>query len=339
MDIYTRIGKTVTKVDRMKENERIGYMDIGAGVMILWLLCYHALFMKYETSPLVVIPWFFYFMPWFFYKSGYFFSQKPVLEGVRKDARKLLLPFVFWSAIGYVGYLILHVIYNGPITVHEAVYVPIRSFVLLGSIPINMPLLFLVVLPMVHVSANILCKRVNALVVAIVSMVVATGLHLMHWAYMPRIIYAMAWGVCFFCAGNWLRKYEQNVVLVVVSVIILVVTILYTPIPGTYDIADSLPLYWYVGWYPASIAGCVVLNNVSRWIDKVPNYVLKWVGRHAMTFYVMHGIVCVVIQKWLAHNQIEWYRSTVGLIIVFVAYLVVIVPICIIKDRRLKNEN
>lgn len=128
-------------------------------------------------------------------------------------------------------------------------------------------------------------------------------------------------------------------VLVVVSVIILVATILYTPIPGTYDIADSLPWYYYIGWYPASIAGCVVLNNVCRWIERMPNYVLKWVGCRAMTFYVMHGIVCVVVQEWLAHNQIEWYQSIVGLLIVFIAYLVVIVPICIIKDRRLKNEN
>ena len=77
--------------------ERFKYLDIASGIMIIWVLLYHALYPMLELNILSKIPFLYFFMPWFFYKSGYMFNVNTNKELFRKDFRKLLLPFAFWS--------------------------------------------------------------------------------------------------------------------------------------------------------------------------------------------------------------------------------------------------
>ena len=58
-----------------------------------------------------------------------------------------------------------------------------------------------------------------------------------------------------------------------------------------------------------------------------------------MLFYVMQGVICVVIPDWLCHNQLALYNSWIGVVIVCVAYIVLIVPTCLIVDRIKENKN
>ncbi len=55
------------------ERKRIKYVDLSAGIMILWMMLGHCgipgtHYGHYFHRLL------FFFMPWFFYKSGYFFK-------------------------------------------------------------------------------------------------------------------------------------------------------------------------------------------------------------------------------------------------------------------------
>lgn len=322
-------------------NNRLTYWDIGAGVMIIWLLYFHALFPMLEGDILRDIPWFFFFMPWFFYKSGYFFNPKAVKENSKKDAKKLLKQFAIWSAIGYVCYILHHAI----LTLRVAFYTPIRSLLLGGSIPMNNALWFLLTLFVVRFIANMALPKMNALVISIVSMLVACFIRLINYHYMPFTLYSATWGLCFFCAGYVMKKYEQNKWVVLIAVIISLLAIFLTDIPNVYGMMATIQWYWYILWYPVSIAGCVVFNNVCSWIDNfgksvfwdnrldMPLPILKWVGRHSMTFYVAHYIIFRVVFDWVARYNESWYSGWQGVVIITISYIAIIVPLCFIIDK------
>ena len=326
-----------------KINSRISYWDLGAGIMILWLLYYHALFPIYGKEILNVIPWFFYFMPWFFYKSGYFFQLKPIKENSKKDAKKLLGQFAIWSLIGYVSYIVYHYFLYHDLSVRMAIYSPIRTLLLSGSIPINAALWFLLTLFLVRQAANILLSKYNAIVVAVIGMILACTIHFLNYRMMPFTIYTFAWGLCFFCAGYVLKQYENNRWVIIISAIILLLTLMLTDISAVYKKEDTIEWYWYVLWYPASIAGCVVFNNVCRWIDiygkkifktakfDMPFPILKWIGVNAMTFYVAHAIICRITQEILGIYYPQYYNQWIGVGIVTIAYMVIILPLCALQ--------
>lgn len=316
--------------------ERVGYIDTAAGIMILWLLWYHALWPLYKGDVLNIVPYLFYFMPWFFYKSGYFFSPKPTREVVRSDAAKLLKQYVIWSIIGYVLYIVQLFFYSDTITYREVLYSPIRNLIFIGAVPINRSLWFIPVLCIVHLLATVLNRETNLLIVGVISMLVAIALGLPNFTYMPRPVFATAWGLFFFCMGSYLRKYEQNVAVIIISIVTVISTIAFTKIPTWYDMAQ-LPWYEYVGWFPASVAGCIVLNNICRWIDKWPVSIFKWIGRHSMTFYVVQGIDCVLIADWLFHMHREYYNSWWAVLAAFALYAVTIIPLCFLQDIRTKS--
>ena len=92
------------------KQERTQFYDLAGGILILWIMAFHAMNnckVFGEADARVVLPFLTFSMPWFFYKSGLFFKVMPLREGVAKDVRKLLIPFLKWSLIGYILYLLL----------------------------------------------------------------------------------------------------------------------------------------------------------------------------------------------------------------------------------------
>lgn len=325
---------------------RNGSIDIGAGIMVIWLLYYHALYPLLGENILREIPWFFYFMPWFFYKSGFFFKPKSLKEIINKDAKKLLKQFAIWSAIGYMCYILHHVLYYNDVALRMAFYTPLRSLILSGSIPINSALWFLLTLFLVRQIANVIFPKCNAIIICGVSMIAACAIHFINHPFMPFTLYSIAWGLCFFSAGNYLKKYEQNRWVIAVSFVMLLLTFTLTDVAEVYKKEDTIVWYWYVLWYPASIAGCVVFNNICRWIDDLgkvvfkesrhdmPLPVFKWVGRHSMTFYVAHYIIFRITFDWVARYNDSWYSGWQGVVIITLAYVIIIVPLCFVLDKK-----
>ena len=86
------------------ERTRLPWLDFASGIMILWMIVYHAIYFSWSyalgdiseatnlmqipsgvraflndgkleiLNPCVAFPWLHFFMPWFFYKSGQFFQ-------------------------------------------------------------------------------------------------------------------------------------------------------------------------------------------------------------------------------------------------------------------------
>lgn len=328
----------------IQNTNRLSYIDIGAGVMIIWLLYYHALYPMYEREILNIFPWLFYFMPWFFYKSGYFFKPKSLKESAKKDAGKLLKPLAIWSIIGYICYIISMLFITDDFTLRNAFYRPVRSFILSGTIPLNSALWFLPVLFFVRTIGSWTYKKYNVGTIGMISGLFAIVVHFIDIPYMPGYIYSTAWGLFFFSSGYIFKKHEQNKWVFAASLIILLLAFIFTNIPEVYKKEDTIEWYWYILWYPASIAGCIVFNNVCRWLEKAETLLhaslfssIKWVGRHSMTFYVLHFIIFKIVFDLLAKYQESWYSGWQGVLIITIAYIGIIVPLCFVIDKIQKG--
>lgn len=111
--------------------KRADYIDVGEGIMILWMITIHVLLSTYRLDsfaiselslnittlkngwgvylpkpPTVLFPYLHFIMPWFFYKSGQFFSKRDSYSLLVKDWKKLLTPFLLWSFVGYVFFVV-----------------------------------------------------------------------------------------------------------------------------------------------------------------------------------------------------------------------------------------
>lgn len=92
------------------QNNRIQYLDLIRGGLILYVVFYHMSMqfglISYESGnrPLLFSIMSF-FMTSFYFFSGFLFSSKrSASDFVYNKVRKLLFPYVFWSVISLVVY-------------------------------------------------------------------------------------------------------------------------------------------------------------------------------------------------------------------------------------------
>lgn len=317
---------------------RIKYLDIASGIMIVWLLVYHALYPMYEDSISAVIPFLYFFMPWFFYKSGMMFQRRDIKSLLVKDLKKLIVPFVIWSIIGYIVMILWHLFKGEELTWKILLMRPIRSLVLNCSIPINSALWFIPVLFVVRQLANLLLTRFKSYTIAICSFIfsiICLVLNKYISPYcLPTWISGTAWGMFFFASAIFLRDFELKKWMIILSTAIYIVS-LFTNIPSVYSAEEPGVLLNSI-WYIACILSCICFNNVCRFVvylynkivdntgyDKFLLPILTYVGRNSMSFYVVHYIIFKISFDLIAMYKYEWYATYQGLLIVLLCYAVI----------------
>lgn len=282
-------------------SDRVRYVDIVAGIMILWMIVQHAIqsawFLDpcqptnfYGCNPNVWFPYVNFFMPWFFYKSGYFFKKDTIKKLWQKDWNKLIKVLIIWSAIGYLCYILLGCITN-TITLHDALYTPTRRFFLTGYIAMNAPLWFLLTLVGVRFVSNIILPchlnkwshHLQCLIIVMVSSLIAFSDHVINCPLIPRWVANGASGLAFFTLGYWLRDYEQELALIILAIL----GYAYNCFFGWNIVNMHLNVLMegcYILWFPAALCGIVLFNNVFRvlceWMGKKyppPLFVLRFV--------------------------------------------------------------
>lgn len=91
------------------KTQRVKSVDVAGGILILWVMAFHAINQSKafgEVDARVALPFLTFSMPWFFYKSGLFFKTEiSNHDGFVKDVKKLVIPFLKWSLIGYAMWL------------------------------------------------------------------------------------------------------------------------------------------------------------------------------------------------------------------------------------------
>ena len=323
-------------------SKRIRHIDIAAGVMILWMIIYHAICYAWsfdlrdywwmddlsllpaglhaiinnegriETlNPCVLFPYLSFFMPWFFYKSGQFFKKKSINELWIKDSSKLLCTFVVWSAIGYIFYLVFNFLQH-TLTFRSATFSIVRGLFLTGKIPINEPLWFLLTLFGVRAIANITLPNkedkwswLKALGLAAIGYMIAYLAYRVNYRLLPYWIANGASGYAFFVLGYGLREYESKWWIIMPSLCIYLLCCV-VGFPMVDMMFNKLIAGNYLLWMPVALCGIVTFNTVCRFISKyISIKPLELVGQYAMPIYVMHILVVLTIQFVIYYFKIE----------------------------------
>lgn len=323
-------------VSSVSSSERLPWLDFASGVMILWMIVYHGLqqawnfemnglwdvtdlsllpegtkaFINSEgklevLNPCVVFPYLHFFMPWFFYKSGQFFKKQSVMDLWRKDWKKLIKTFIFWSLIGYILYIVFGVL-NDSLTLRSATYSVLRGCFLKGFVQLNGPMWFLSTLFIIRFFANILLPhRTDKFLWLRLGAIVFLGYIIAYLAYrfnhrlLPYWVANGAAGLSFFALGYAFREYEQR------WWIILPCTIVY--ILGCFkgfaivDMFDNQLLSGeYLLWIPISFCCLVVFNALCRYLYQKINFkFIEIIGINAMPIFATH-LLLVAIINWVA---------------------------------------
>lgn len=83
--------------------QRKFYLDNICGVLIIHMIfiCHQSLFCKYSNPAIeFVLKLLSFFMAWFFFKAGMMFKERPVKAVARSSAKRLLVPYVFFTLVG-----------------------------------------------------------------------------------------------------------------------------------------------------------------------------------------------------------------------------------------------
>lgn len=290
-----------------------------------------------EADARVVLPFLTFSMPWFFYKSGLFFKVLPLREGVVKDVRKLLIPFLKWSLIGYILYLLILAV-EGNFRWRDCVAYPLETFAIYGYIPLNVPAWFVLSLFFVRVIARFLIQwRIPP--VAVIVMGIAIGF-VLHRTGNPLPFYVpnVAMGTAFFMVGYRFGRYEANRFLLAVSMAGYAAFLLFGPsIVGHHR--NILLTGDYLLWPLFAYCGIVTFDNLCRFLDAalsrsafVRHRPVVFIGRNTFTLLVTHAFVYFPVMR--LSTLTPW--QTVG--IIFAGYLLILIPLLLLKSRKDKQR-
>lgn len=320
--------------------QRIPYIDFAAGIMILWMIIYHALCYGWGfnshgveiTNPCVYFPYLSFFMPWFFYKSGQFFEKCPMKENLTKDVRKLLLTFIIWSAIGYAMFLLFGIL-NHSLTLRSATYSIARGLFLTGKVPINEPLWFLLTLFGVRFVANAILPDRNSKYMGLSIIAIAVlGYGVAYLAYrfnhplLPFWIANGASGLAFFALGYGMRDYEHKWWIIVPCVLVYVICC-FIGFPLVDMMFNKLLAGNYLLWLPVAFCGIITFNALCRFIYRfIRIKLIEIAGQNAMNIYVTHILIvltCTFILEYFDLSRLFPYT-----IWILLGSYVLCLPIC-----------
>lgn len=276
--------------------KRIAYIDVASGVLILWVMAFHAMNsckVFGEVDVRVALPYLTFSMPWFYYKSGQFFRMDRGVEGIRKDYRKFVIPFLKWGMIGYVVYLLMHLV-AGTLTWDLATLKALDTLYIYGYIPVNTPTWFILSLFLVRLCAYYLLKwKIHPVWSILGGIAIGLGFNELACPWLPFPIANVAMGITFFMVGYQYRKFETNKWLRMACIAGYVCFLIFgCSIVGHHRnvLLEGHFLLWPVFAY----CGIVTFNNICRWIAQVCSRFIRpitFVGENAMTLLVSHALI------------------------------------------------
>lgn len=358
------------------KQERISYIDLGAGILILWVILGHAISVAWglqmhgmwDVTDLSLLPkgvpaylnaegkvsimsvWAYFpylhfLMPWFFYKSGQFFSKRGIIDEWKKDWNKLAIPLLIWSALGYVLYVCFCYI-EGTLSLRHVTYRVLKTFFLEGFIRLNTPLWFLFTLFGVRQIANVIfpikgSKFYWAQCIAIIlfGYVVSYAAFRYNHRLLPQWVANGSAGLAFFTMGYCLQKYETKWWLIIPCVIGYIACCIWG-FPVILMKSNMLHTGNYLINMPACLCGIVVFNLVCRLTAKYAPLLsrpFEYVGIYAMIIYVSHGLLYMSISKLLYDfDLVNLIPYTLWIILG--SYAVFLPLFCLLYSKISKSE-
>ena len=352
------------------ERTRLPWLDFASGIMILWMIVYHAIYFSWSyalgdiseatnlmqipsgvraflndgkleiLNPCVAFPWLHFFMPWFFYKSGQFFTKRSVKDLWKKDSCKLLKTFVIWSLVGYMFYLFIGM-FDGYLTLRNSTYSIVRGLFLRGQVPINTPCWFLLTLFGVRfVANNLLPEREDKYATWKILSIVAVGYVVSYLTYrfnhrlLPYWVANGAAGLSFFALGYAMRDWEQKWIVLISSVVVCVVgSIIGCPIVDMFP--NKLVNGDYFLWIPFSLCAIIIFNTLCKFVCRyIRIKPVELIGKNAMIIYVTHILVLTLVVEFLPITRLS---TNLVIALIIMAYLLVLPILCWFKNNILNS--
>ncbi|MCM1337807.1 MAG: acyltransferase [Candidatus Amulumruptor caecigallinarius] len=281
-------------------------LDIVAGLLIIWMMLSHAGAGADYFPPFYgwIDRALYFFMPWFFFKAGMFFRVKPRREFLRSNWKRLLVPFLAFSLLGYVMWL-PGVISQPGLSLTYKIGAPIVQLLKEGSVTANIPLWFLLSLFLVKGVANeALLRRWNVWITGAVGLAIGLGLYLIGEVE-PLWVANSAVGLAFFMLGyvlhspaapsNRVRGWLDGRIIYIVALTLFVLHNVLCPgsmSMRTNTFSGVVTGYGteYLLWFVASVLGILLLNKGAKW--RPLRYTgLHVVGRDSMGYLAVHQLV------------------------------------------------
>lgn len=319
----------------MQQN-RVSHYDLAGGILILWIMAFHPMSQNWVFDPedvRVVLPYLVFSMPWFFYKAGHFFKVMGCREGVKKDVRKLLFPFLKWTAVGYAIYLVMQLI-DGTFTWHSCVVEALDVFSVYGYIPVDVPAWFLLSLMVVRIAARYLIKwKVPAEVCTVVCIGIGFGIHL-SGNNLPFYLSNIPMGLAFFMVGYKYGRFENNRGLFALCAAGYIAFLVFGPsVVGHHR--NVLLSGYYLLWPLYAYCGIVVFNNLCRLAVGVVARAgkhfldpLMFIGRHTLTLLVTHAFVYM---PWVHYTTLTPWQTV---ICTYICYAIFLTPLMVWEWKK-----
>ena len=282
-------------------NKRLFHLDVVCGLLIIYMIAYHCSQWAHVTDCSIAhvgSRLFFFFMPWFFFKSGMFLNpNKETLAVIKTSCRRLVVPFLQYTLIGYFFYCVLQYV-DDKVNLHTLFVEPIKNMAYMGACGCNLPLWFLLTLFVVRVATHFGAK--DKVYLAILFITTGIGCFLLQYVGFERPYYLANFcsGTFFFILGFALKdvQYKKN--------FFYFSALLYFAMLIFHSAVDMFPNVLlageYFAWMVASIAGCVFFNNLFARVGGSCFNILAYIGKKSMFYYCVHWIIltiaCIVIK-------------------------------------------
>ena len=264
------------------EGSRIDTFDILKGIGIILVIVCHT-FMK-EIGPFILT----FHMPLFFIVAGYFFKYKPISEQIKKDFRRLIVPYLF-------------------IVISIAIIASIKCFRSTGEISFPLSTLYECGTPAWFLLALFGAKSLFNIVYGtapqyympisfILSSIVCAITHFIDIDPVLAIGSSLC-GVCFYAIGYFVK--ERNFLFIERSFtykkLVFIVAVLFwlvTSIFGAVDLHYSIIKLWVIDILGAC-SGVYICYVISRYVEDriiLVKRVLVKIGYYSFVIYSFHSI-------------------------------------------------
>ena len=274
----------------MKINNRVEHLDLGCGILIIWMIYGHLLgLLNMLDSPFYIYPRYVlgFFMPWFFYKSGMFHKEESGVKSIIRGGAKLKRYYNVWGVIG----LIIGLVCNSGFY-HQSIITFFKSeiySIIINAAPVsNLPLWFLISLFLTRMLSIIIKKKYILFTILFLTIMgfMFSDFRSIHF------ISSVLSGIVFYNLGRTLKEIQYDRYVLIISIFLLVVLSLFC---FTYvGMRENIVVQGnYFLWPIQSIASIVCFNNVTKiinnkYLDSNFCYMLRFVGKYSMWFYVSH---------------------------------------------------
>ncbi len=308
--------------------QRIQFFDLVSGIFMIRTIWLHIAQLSgfYPNDLLDIVLRVSYFaMPWFFFRSGYFFNlgERSMAQYAMKLSRKLLLPFIIFTIIGFFINLPFELSNTNRELYRIFLSVP-YSILRFGSGGIgNLPIWFLLSL-FSSLLFFALLTRLRIYKFILLFPIISYFLQLYN-IILPLGFSNIFIGIFFIYIGSLYRKYEVfNRYLLGGSIAVFLLIQIFDFSYLDFR-TNSLQNGSYISYIISSIAGIIIIFNIGKSINYIKP--INYIGKNSIIYFVLHWPVILFVKNIIVNNELN--KNQLLIPIFCASIVIIIIPILI----------